>query len=92
MNRITMSDLEYQVNRINELTNSPLEYTDNTVVYFKANIGHHCLDGAYGGWKLARITSEGGGQTDISNIGFGSKRELYNFMQSYIMGLEFNQK
>ena len=90
MNRITMANLEYQVNRINELTNSPLEYSDKTASHFKANIGHYCLNGAYGGLKLARITNESGGQTDISTIGYASKRELYNFMQAYISGLEFS--
>ena len=92
MNQITRENLENLVNRINELTNSPLEYSDKTILHFKANIGHYYLDGAYGGWKLARITSESGGQADISTIGYVSKGDLHNFMQAYISGLEFNIK
>lgn len=37
--RITIKDLEMQVNRINELTNSPKDY--------------YTLEAAYGGYKLA---------------------------------------
>ena len=91
MDRITQSNLDYLVNEINVLTNSPLDYSDKTSKSFKANIGHYCLDMAYGGCKLARISSEGGGQRDISNNGYGTKRELYNFMKAFILGLEYKK-
>lgn len=91
MDRITQKQLEVLVNEINTLTNSPLEYSDKTVTGFKSNINHYCLDMAYGGAKLVRIVNEGGGQREISNIGYGTKRELYHFMRAFIMGLEYKK-
>ena len=97
MNRITQKDLEYLVKRINEVTDSPLSsYTRNgkkgkREVGFTANIGNYHLDYAYGGVKLGRMVSEGGGVTNISDMGFGTKRELYNWMRAFLAGLEFNK-
>jgi hypothetical protein len=87
MNRITQKDLQSNVDYLNVLTNSPLKYRDESSTTFKSNIGHYHLDGAYGGWKLVRICNEGGGQSDISTIGYASKRELYNWINAYTRGL-----
>lgn len=78
--RITQKDLERQVNTINELTDNPKGYEK----------GSYILDYAYGGVKLAKIVNDAGGQTNISNGGYGTKRELYNFMNGFILGLEKN--
>ena len=51
------------------------------------NIGHYCLDGAYGGWKLVRTMNDGGGIDEIT-YGFVSKRELYDLINAYIKGVE----
>lgn len=91
MDRITQKQLEVLVNEINTLTNSPLEYTDKSVAGFKSNVNHYCLDMAYSGVKLVRIVNEGGGQREISNIGYGTKRELFNYMKAFIMGLEYSK-
>ena len=91
MNRITRKQLEVLVNEINELTNSPLEYKDESATKFKSNINHYCLDMAYGGVKLVRIVNEAGAEREISNIGYGTKRELYNYMNAFIMGLIFTK-
>ncbi len=92
MSRITMKDLEGQVNRLNRITNSPMEsYTKLPDGKFKANIGNYHLDGAYGGWKLGRICSEGGGVSDILSCGYVSKREIYQLIYSYIRGIENTQ-
>ncbi len=91
--RITQKDLEYQVKRINEKTNSPeTPYTRNgkkgkREAGFTANIGNYHLDYAYGGVKLVRMVSDGGGITMVSRSGFGTKRELYNWMSAFLAGI-----
>ncbi len=92
-NRITQKDLEYLVKRINEITDSPqTPYTRNgkkgkREAGFIANIGNYHLDYAYGGVKLVRMVNEGGGISDISRDGYGTKRELYNWMRAFLAGL-----
>ena len=88
MTRIRQKDLEYLVDRINEATGSPkTTYTKTDKPPYKANIGNYHLDYAYGGVKLVRMVSEGGGISDISRCGYGTKRELYNWMQAFLAGL-----
>ena len=73
MNTITMKNLEGALKRLNNGEES---------AYNK--VGCYVLDGAYGGWKLAQIVNEQGGQSDISCGGFVSKRELWNQIQAII--------
>ncbi len=88
MERIKESDLEHQVKRINKATESPeTPYTRNHQAKLTANIGNYHLDYAYGGVKLVQMLSPGGGITVISNGGFGTKRELYNWMHAFLAGL-----
>ncbi len=93
MERITQKDLGYLVKRINEVTASPdIPWRRNgregkRSAGFTANIGNYHLDYAYGGVKIVRMVNEGGGITDISRNGFGTKRELYNWMQAFLAGL-----
>ena len=93
MERITKENLEALVGRINKITNSPMtSYTRNGVEGnrkpgFTANIGNYHLSWAYGGVKLERMHNEGGGVECISSGGYGTKRELYNWMQAYLLGL-----
>jgi len=88
MERITRKQLDYLVNRINEVTGSPLtNYTKTDDGKFIANIGHYYISGAYGGVKLDRICSEGGGCSSISTDGFGTKRQLHTWMRAFLLGL-----
>ena len=75
--RITQANLEGVVKRLNKLTDSPETPYKRVGDKLIAQSGCFLLDGAYGGWKLARICNEGGGQDTISEGGFVSKRELY---------------
>lgn len=90
MQRITLSMLENRINTINTMTNSPLKPYEKVDDKYKASIGNYHLYGAYGAYALHRIVNDGGGIKEI--IGLSSKRELYNRMNSYISGLEFNNK
>ena len=93
MERITQKDLDWLVNRINEVTNSPIEsWTRNgeegkRKPGFEANIDNYHLDCAYGGVKLSRMINKGGGITNISTGGYGTKRELYNWMKAFLAGM-----
>ena len=87
-NRITIKDLERIVLRLNNITDSPIEpYTKQPGGKLKANIGNYHLDGAYGGWKLVQMSTDGGGIIDVLSCGFVSKRELYQLIYSYILGI-----
>ncbi len=89
--RITNADLDFLVSRINQVTGSPLEpYTKTDtprVPAYTANIGNYHISGAYGGVKLVRMDNEGGGIETISTVGYGTKRELYNWMQAFLAGI-----
>lgn len=89
MNRITESNLNFLVKRINEVTGSPAEpYTKLKNGKFKANIGNYHLDWAYGGVKLVRMHSGGGGIKEVLHSGFTTKRDLYNQLHSFLIGLD----
>ena len=74
--RIKQKDLEVLVNRLNIITNNPITYNNKETR--KTNIGHYCLDYAYGGVKLVQVVNDGGGIKGISSGGFGTKRDLCN--------------
>ena len=58
---------------------------DNLVRYLNDELPDHdfAIDGAYGGVKL---TSHSGSR-DVSTIGFGTKRELYEWIHAFRAGL-----
>jgi hypothetical protein len=85
METITLKKLQFVVDRINEVTNSPREYRGANGVIA---IGHYCLDGAYGGYALHRVCNTSGGITDISKVGHVSKRTLYDLMHAFLAGYE----
>ena len=92
MNRITQEDLIVLVDKINKLTNSPpLAYSSDVTDFGKpvACVGHYHLSYAYGGVKLERFVSEGGGVEAVSPHGYGTKRELYQWMTAFVAGLQF---
>jgi hypothetical protein len=79
-NRITQKDLEVLVKDINNLSGfeNPTYRT----------VGSYQLSYAYGGVKLVKIGNESGGQTTVSNSGYGTKRELYIFLRGFLNGLD----
>ncbi len=91
MTRITQKDLEVLVKHINFKTNSPETPYTKENGKLKANIGNYHLNWAYGGVELVRMDNEGGGITVISNIGFASKRDLFNWMYAFLSGMEVKE-
>ena len=88
MKRVTITQLEAIVLRINKLTNSPESSWTRVGGKLVANIVNYHLDSAYGGYKLARMCSTGGGIQDILRIGYATKGELAKAMFSFIAGIE----
>ena len=87
-NTITIKFLEAQVNRLNILTNSPLESYKREGERFVAQIGNYHLSGAYGGHALHRMGNQGGGISDVFSCGHVTKRDLSNRISAMIAGIE----
>lgn len=81
--RVTERDLDNVVLRLNLLTNSPAEYFNEER---KTNIRHFCLDYAYGGVQLQRVTNHSGGVSTVFNCGYTTKKELYSLIHAFIDG------
>lgn len=91
MTRITNKQLDNLVNRINKATGSPSTYITVKDGQRIININHYHLDSAYGGVKIVRTCNDGGGIQDISRNGYGTKRQAYDFMEAFLIGLEANK-
>lgn len=92
MNRITEKQLESLVYVINTLTNSPQECYTRTDGKLSANVGNFHLYHAYGGVNLHRMSNTSGGVSTPVGMGTRTKRELYNDLQAFIRGLEFQSR
>ena len=89
MERITKKDLEYLVDRLNDVTGSPPEpHARNDAGQLVANIGNYHLSYAYGGASLHRTVNEGGGVSDVLSYGHVPKRDLYDRLHAYLRGYE----
>lgn len=86
--RITEKQLQAVVDRINHATNSPLASYLQINGKLTAQIRNYHLDGAYGGWKLSRMASDGGGTSDVFHSGYCTKRELYDQLHAFLRGLD----
>jgi hypothetical protein len=88
--RVSVSDLEAIVLRINRMTNSPeTSYVREKDGRLKANIGNFHLSGAYGGWSLQRTHNLSGGVYDVLQCGHVSKPELQRLLFAFIKGMEY---
>jgi hypothetical protein len=89
MSRVTKRNLEGLVERINKITNSPLvPWRRNNDGRLRANIGNFHLSGAYGGYAVHRMVTDGGGIEVAFGGGYAPKRELWELGQAYINGLQ----
>jgi hypothetical protein len=86
MERITIKDLDAIVARLNTITCNPQEpYSKDINGRLRPNAGNYWIDQAYGGNKLVQIFDDGGTR-DVSNIGYASKRALFDWIDAYIKG------
>ena len=74
--RITVTDLRYAVECLNFTTgNKP------------GAVGSYVLDGAYGGWQLQRLATDGGGVRQIT-YGYIPARDLLEQIHAFRRGYE----
>lgn len=88
--RVTESELEAVCGRINKALNRPLQpwiWDETPVRKIKAQIGNFHLSGAYGGYALHEMQTEGGGVRDVFGVGHVSKRELAGRMRGMLEGI-----
>lgn len=86
--QITKENLEGLCGYINQLTNNPVQaYSLGLDARYHPNAGCYHLSGAYGGWELVRMC-KGTGVTDVFGCGHVPKRNLYERMRAFILGLE----
>lgn len=81
-NRITRKDLDALADQINDAIGASREVWTNGV----ANIGTHYVQGAYGGYQLQEVVTDGGGIKSVT-YGYQPTRELYNQMRAYLHGI-----
>ena len=87
MHRITEQNLLGLVGIINKMTGSPPEpWTTDADGKHHANVGNYHQEGAYGGKRLGRMCTDGGGVTDVFECGFTTKRDLYERMRAFMLG------
>jgi hypothetical protein len=86
--RISIKDIEARISYLNKITGSPETAYTNIGGKLSANIGHYYLDQAYGGCALYRMDNESGGVDDTSRIGHAPRKDLYNWINAYIAGIQ----
>lgn len=87
--RITQKTLERMVEDLNKNAGLPSAWT-KTEDGPKANPGSFVLDAACGGYRLAMISTFGGGENDVS--GYCTARELYNFIIGMSTGADLQRR
>ena len=88
MERITINQVESLVDQLNQIAGENPKPYDTTKTKNRANVGTYVLDGAYGGWQLARICNEYGAQSQPIGGGYDSKREIWEKIRAFIRGFE----
>jgi len=87
--RITLKQLQAQIEQLNSITNSPKSpWTQGTDGRLSANVGNHHLSRGFGGCCVHRMANENGGVTTPLVHGHVPKRELFNKLEAYISGIE----
>ena len=72
--RVTQKMLQDKINVLNEITDSPMEYSTDKVIN--------------GGWELQRVMNTSGGvDTPLGHTGHIPKKELYYLIDAYIRGI-----
>jgi len=84
MQRITLNDIEIQLEYLNALTDSP----DRPWVASTAQIGNYHLSRAYDGVCIHQMASAGGGVRTPVTPAHISKRECYDALVVFIKGIE----
>lgn len=87
--RITKSDLETGVARLNHLAGTPKEpYSKGEDGHYHPNALCYHLSGAYGGYQVQQICTQGTGVHTPITAGHVTKRECYDTLHAFINGME----
>ena len=86
MNRITQKDVDYQLKRLNDLTNNPTSTWENG----KHTIGNIHTVGQYGYTTIMQTVNDDGGTRDLAS-GL-TKREAYQWLRAAIEGIYLKNK
>lgn len=89
---VNIKNLQSQIDYLNEITGNPKEVWTRVNGQNVAHIGSYELTGAYGGWNLEQIVTDGGGVTMPLGSGFYPKKELYAKINAFIIGIETGLK
>ena len=87
MQSITKKFLEAQVDRLNLETNNPPAPYVREGEKFTAQLGNYHLSGAYGGYSLHRMQTDGGGISDVFGCGHITKRDLSARISAMLRGI-----
>ena len=83
--RITLKQLEAQIEQLNSITNSPQSpWTQGADGKLTANTGNYHLSRGYGGYCVHRMANEKGGVTTPITHHHVPKRNLFNGLTAYI--------
>jgi len=89
MNRITVTQLQAVIDRLNRETGSPAKpYVRDAEGRQRAQIGCYHLSRAYGGFALHRMVTDGGGVSSPPHTGHIPARDLLNRMHAYLAGID----
>ncbi len=93
-NRITENDLRLAVEHLNDTAGTPQNiYSKDENGEIQGNAGCYHLDYANGGVSLVQMCEKSRhGQGVRTIIPRGTKRELYNQIMAYIMGMREGQR
>ena len=89
--RITAKHLRAQITALNRHMgrDNKIYCYDDTGRIIGGIAGTYCLSGAYGGWALERMASDGGtGTVDVFDRGHMPARELSGLISAYVRGLD----
>jgi hypothetical protein len=89
--RITAKHLQAQITALNRHMgrDDTIYRLDATGSIIGGIAGTYCLSGAYGGWALERMASDGGtGTVDVFDRGHMPARELSGLISAYVRGLD----
>ena len=87
MQTITKKFLEAQIERLNIETNNPPAPYVRDGEKFTAQLGNYHLSGAYGGYSLHRMETDGGGASDVFGSGHLTKRDLSARISAMMCGI-----
>lgn len=87
MQSITIKFLKAQIERLNRETNNPPAPYVREGEKFTAQLGNYHLSGAYGGYSLHRMETDGGGISDVFGCGHITKRDLSSRISAMLCGI-----